>query len=277
MIIDTHTHFYDPTRPQGVPWPSAEDEFLYRRILPADYRKEAGPEGVTGTIIVEASAWVEDNQWLLDLAVHDSFILGLVGHLRPSSEDFEQNLKRFAANPMFLGLRLGVGARDDAGYAAALEQLVAHDLELDLGAYPASMGDVAFWAARFPKLRIVLNHLVHVAVTGGMPDPVWIEGLRPLQQHANVFCKVSALVELAEVRPAPADLAYYTPTLDALWNSFGEERLVYGSNWPVSQRFASYAAVQGLAWRYFEKKGVHVLERVFWKNSLAAYKWPNCG
>ena len=71
MIIDTHTHFYDPTRPQGVPWPPKENQLLYRTVLPADAQALAAPVGVTGTVVVEASAWLEDNQWILDLAAND--------------------------------------------------------------------------------------------------------------------------------------------------------------------------------------------------------------
>ena len=78
MIIDTHTHFYDPTRPQGVPWPGPDEELLYRRVLPEDHRALAAPEGVTGTVVVEASAWLEDNQWILDLAAQTPWIVGLV-------------------------------------------------------------------------------------------------------------------------------------------------------------------------------------------------------
>src|SRR3954463_3661175 len=72
-IIDTHTHFYDPTRPQGVPWPGKGDKKLYRPVLPSEYKQLAKPFGVVGTIVVEASPWVEDNQWLLDLAAKEPF------------------------------------------------------------------------------------------------------------------------------------------------------------------------------------------------------------
>src|SRR2546422_9274246 len=65
-IIDTHTHFYDPTRPQGVPWPPKSETMLYRPVLPEEFVSKAKPLGVTGTIKVEASAWLEDNQWVLD-------------------------------------------------------------------------------------------------------------------------------------------------------------------------------------------------------------------
>ncbi|NQW48839.1 MAG: amidohydrolase, partial [Planctomycetes bacterium] len=65
-VIDTHTHFYDPARPSGVAWPGKDDATLYRTMLPPDWQKVANPSGVTGTIVVEASPLVEDNQWLID-------------------------------------------------------------------------------------------------------------------------------------------------------------------------------------------------------------------
>ena len=71
MIIDTHTHFYDPTRPEGVPWPNPDDDVLYRRVMPDDYKALAVPEGATGTVVVEASKWLDDNQWILDLAADE--------------------------------------------------------------------------------------------------------------------------------------------------------------------------------------------------------------
>src|SRR5947207_2838481 len=54
-LIDTHTHFYDPTRAQGVPWPPRDDQLLYRKVLPKDYRALPVPKPVTGTLVVEAS------------------------------------------------------------------------------------------------------------------------------------------------------------------------------------------------------------------------------
>lgn len=106
-IIDTHTHFYDPSRPQGVPWPPKDDSVLYRRVLPRDFRTLAEPLGITGTVVVEASPWEEDNQWILDLAAQDPFLLGLVGHLKPGRPEFRDQLIRFAAHRRFRGIRTG--------------------------------------------------------------------------------------------------------------------------------------------------------------------------
>src|SRR4051812_48064042 len=82
-VIDTHTHFYDPTRPQGVPWPPKTDAALYRPVYPDEFKAIAKPLGVTGTVVVEASPWLEDNQWLLDLAARDTFLLGIIGNVIP--------------------------------------------------------------------------------------------------------------------------------------------------------------------------------------------------
>jgi hypothetical protein len=107
--IDTHTHFYDPRRTLGVPWPSRDDPFLYRPVLPPEYRKLSQPLGVVGTVVVEASSWLEDNQWLLDLAESDPFLVGIVGQLAPGTPGFQKHLERFAANRLFRGIRIGGG------------------------------------------------------------------------------------------------------------------------------------------------------------------------
>ena len=272
MIIDTHTHFYDPTRSEGVPWPGPEDAFLYRRIMPEDYKALAVPQGVSGTVVVEASGWVEDNQWILDLAERNPFLMGLVGHLEPPDPNFEENLRRFSANPLFRGLRIGVSDWSGERYLGACEQLEGADLSLDLHIGGSQLHEAAEWARRFPALRIILNHVALVPITGGQPSSEWVEGIRAIARWPNVFCKVSGMVELSGQSPAPDELKYYSPTVDVLWHAFGVNRLVYGSNWPVSWRFADYATVQRLTMAYFEQKGVESIEKVMGRNSIDAYR-----
>lgn len=280
MIIDTHTHFYDPTRPEGVPWPSPEDELLYRRVLPEHHKALAVPEGVRGTVVVEASKWAEDNQWILDLAANEPFIVGFVGHLELDWVDFETYLDRFATNPLFRGIRLRGTDIDQAGgngNFSRIEMLAAKDLELDLLLGAEGLSDVASLAEQIPDLRIVINHVAHVKIDGNAPEAFWAEGIQKAAACPNVYMKVSGLVERAQDKPVPADVAYYTPTLDVLWNAFGEDRLVYGSNWPVSARFADYATVQHIVAEYFNAKGDAIAEKYFWKNGMAAYKWLDRG
>src|SRR5688572_22421280 len=86
-VVDTHTHFYDPTRPQGVPWPGKGTP-LDRRVLPPAWAAVASPVGVTETVVVEASPWLDDNVWILELAAREKSIVGFVGNLPPHDPDF---------------------------------------------------------------------------------------------------------------------------------------------------------------------------------------------
>lgn len=276
MIIDAHAHFYDPTRPQGAPWPNPNDEFLYRTVLPKHFKEVAVPAGITGTIVVEASEWVEDNAWVLDIAEGEPFIVGVVGNLEPGSEGFGQNLDRFAANPLFLGIRLRGSIVDqiaDATVAADLMKLAEKGLEADLLTRPEHLPATADLALRLPELRIVVNHVAGVPIDGEAPEPAWVDGIRAVAEHGNVFCKVSGLGSMTRQMPAPTDPAFYVPTLDVLWEAFGEDRLIYGSDWPVSARAMEYATVKRVVADYFTAKGEDAAEKYFWRNSEVAYRW----
>lgn len=253
-IIDTHTHFYDPSRPQGAPWPPKTDPLLYRTVLPADWRKVASPHGVTGTVVVEASAWVEDNQWILDLAKQDKSLVGLVGHLEPAAADFAANLERFQVNKLFLGIRLGAKAIADClakpALLAKVKLLADANLVLDAIGQPEVLEQVTRLSDKIPALRIVIDHLPY------NPPKIVAE----LSMRPRVYAKVSGGLPSKEA-------------LDELWQVFGEERLIYGSNWPVSDRVAPYGAIFKHVQAYFAGKGRAALEKYFWKNSQIAYLW----
>jgi predicted TIM-barrel fold metal-dependent hydrolase len=268
-IIDTHTHFYDPTRPQGVPWPGKNDVALYRPILPDEFRKLAEPHGVAGTIVVEASPWVEDNQWLLDLAEKTKYIVGVVGQLDPAAESFEKYILRFARNPLYRGIRISHGALPNGLKGNLVERcklLIDHDLELDVNGGPDMPAQVAILAEKLPGLRIVINHCANVGIDGKATPTKWREGMAAAARRSNVFCKVSAL-------PAAMRVDHYRPVLDALWTLFGEDRLLFGSNWPVSNRGEQFGAVLGFVHEYFAEKGVAATKKFFHNNSQVAYAW----
>ena len=277
MIIDTHTHFYDPTRAAGVPWPPKEDRLLYRKVMPADYQALPQPRQVNGTVVVEASPWLEDNQWILDLAATDPFILGFVGHLPATSNEFPAHLDRFGASPLFRGIRISGNQLRDAFDAILpnLRRLAERGLALDLLGNPDMLPLAARLAQTLPGLRIMIDHLANVRIDGRSPPSAWSSGVQAVSRHPNVFCKLSGLVEGTGKtdRNAPVEIDFYRPVLDAAWKGFGEDRLVYGSNWPVSERFASCATVQSLVATYFGSKGREQVDKVFWRNAKAFYRW----
>lgn len=279
-VIDTHTHFYDPTRKEGIPWPGKDDKTLYRPVLPAEYQALTKPWHVTGTVIVEASSRVEDNQWILDLADGNPFIKGLVGNLSPGTPDFEKHVTRFARHPRFLGIRISHAAvkvgLSDRAFLADIQRLVDHDLELDINGGPDMLPDIARLAKAIPALRIVINHVANVRIDGQAPPAEWRAGMEACAAAEKVFCKVSALVEGArrDDKTAPEEVDYYVPVLDAVWSCFGADRLIYGSNWPVSAIYAPYSQVHRIVREYFQGKGRAAYEKYFWKNALNAYRWP---
>jgi len=276
-IIDCHTHFYDPTRPQGVPWPGKNETQLYRRVLPKDYQRLATPLGVTGTVVVEASAWLEDNQWILDLAHDELFIKGFVGHLNPGDVEFPKQVKRFARHALFRGIRVSgaeVKRLNDLDRLYDLCLLAEHDLSLDVNGGVDSLPTVAAVARAVPSLSIVIDHVANVRLDGQAPPHAWLEGMRQAAEQRNVFCKVSGLVEGSGRRndQAPRDLNFYRPVLDHVWRLFAPDRVIYGSNWPVSELFANFATVHSLVKSYcVEREGD--CDRFFADNARAAYKW----
>ncbi|MCA8983544.1 MAG: amidohydrolase [Planctomycetaceae bacterium] len=276
-IIDCHTHFYDPARPEGVPWPPRQSP-LYRTVLPRHLRELKMYRPVTGTVVVEASPWIEDNQWLLDLAQKDPFIVGIVGNLLPTDAEFPRNLLRFAASPLYRGIRISAGvlqellAKEDWG---RLKFLAEKNLTLDVNGGPETPAVLARLAEKLPDLKIVLNHIGNVAITAAPPPGTWVEGIQAAAKHKNVCTKISALVEGAsrDGRPAPADLEFYRPYLDVVWHAFGDQRVIYGSNWPVSDRGADYYTVQKLALDYAGEYGKQALKRFCSENARQVYGW----
>ena len=280
-IIDTHTHFYDPTRPEGIPWPAKTDSLLYRKVLPAEFKTVTKPYGVVGTIIVEASPWVEDNQWLLDLAANDPFIVGIVGNLTPGEEQFAAHLQRFKRNTAFRGIRLGSGQLahgiDRPEFLKDIQRLIEADLEVDLLGGPDMLPLVAQLAKQFPQLRIVINHLANVKIDGNEPPEEWKRGVLATSKHPNVFMKVSATVENGRIdgRKASSDVSFYRPTLRTVWNAFGEDRLIFGSDWPCSDVGGDYGQIVNIVKDFFADFGIDASKKFFSTIAQAAYRWPS--
>jgi predicted TIM-barrel fold metal-dependent hydrolase len=276
-IIDCHAHFYDPSRPEGVPWPP-KGSFLDRTVLPRHLREQKQYRPVTGTVVVEASVRVEDNAWLLEIARDDPFIVGIVGRLHPGQPGFGSNLKRFTQNPLFRGIRVQAQLLKtllQQNNLNDLKRLADNDLSLDVNAPPELLPVASQLAEALPDLRIVLNHIGNVRITRDGPGEDWKANITALAAHPNAFSKLSALVEGA-ARPgekAPTDLDFYRPYIDVVWNAFGNGRMIYGSNWPVCERAADYYTVERLALEYAAEKGPDVLRDFCAGNAGRAYKW----
>jgi predicted TIM-barrel fold metal-dependent hydrolase len=165
----------------------------------------------------------------------------------------------------------------DPAFARHLGLLTDHGLALDIKGLGDFAGAVRL-ARAYPGLRIVVDHVGNVRDPQA-PDLAWREGMRRLGAEPNVYCKLSGLVETMKTPHggAPTDVATYRPTLDHVTASFGPTRVLYGSNWPVSDKGARYADVFGLVADYYAERSAEERERFFWRNSLEAYRWISRG
>ena len=280
-IIDCHIHLFDTTRPQGVPWPDKKDTVLYKPANMDRYRKLIAGLGIVGAIEVEASPWFDDNQWVLDIAAKDKMIVGHVGDLEPDKPAFREQLDRFHKNPLFRGIRYGNlwgrSLHDELAkpeFIAGLKALAQADLEMDTAnPDPALLADILRLSDRVPTLRIVIDHVPRMDHPKEAPALRALQGdLRELGKRKQVYIKVSGVLRRVDGR-VPEDPKFYRDRLDQLWDIFGEDRLVYGSDWPNSDLWAEYPKGLRVVREYFMSKGTAAAEKYFWKNSVAAYRW----
>lgn len=278
-VIDTHIHLFDPGRPQGIPWPSKDDEVLYKPALPRRYREVTRGLGITGAIELECSPWLEDNQWVLDAAAAEPLIVGMVGDIEPGKPEFREQLERFHRNPLFLGIRCGnLWGRDLSAdvlrpaFISDLRVLAAAGLTLDTAnPDPALLAAAVRLSDEVPDLRIVIDHLPQLA-PGAWKENSVQDSLRALGQRPQVYAKISEVLRAVDGALC-RDVNLYRAMLDEIWEIFGDDRLVYGSDWPNCDHIATLPEGLALVGEYAATRGAAAAEKLFWKNSLAAYRW----
>jgi len=248
MHIDSHQHFWIYSAAE-YPWIGPGMERIARSFLPADLAATAGPEGVGGSVAVQARQSLEESRWLLELAAADPFVRGVVGWVDLRSPDVVRDLEPLAADAKFIGVRHVVQDEPDprfllgADFVRGLRILPRFGLTYDLLLYPPQLPAAVELAALLPEQSFVLDHLAKPRVkTGEIAE--WRRDIEALARHPNVCCKLSGLVTEAAWRAwKPAE---FTPYLDVAIAAFGPERLMFGSDWPVCLVAAEYAEVAGL-------------------------------
>ncbi len=242
-IIDTHIHLFDPRRPQGIPWPPKDDTKLYKPALPERYLKVTEGQNVVGAIEVEASPWLEDNQWVLDIAAKAPVIVGTVGDLEPEKPDFRKHLERFHRNPLFRGIRCGnLWGRDfsrqlgNPDFVHGLKELAAAGLEMDTAnPSPELIAAVVRLTDLVPSLRVVIDHLPQMQEPTDPKVKKEVEAhLQELGKRPQVYVKVSEVLRRvngrlahgprflqAKARPPVGDLWRRPPDL---WQRLAQQR-----------------------------------------------------
>jgi L-fuconolactonase len=280
-ILDTHIHLFDPTRPGGVPWPTKADSVLFKPALPSHYEALSKPFGVIGAIAIEASPLASDNDWLLNLVARHPIIVGIIGDLVPGSPSYTSDLNRLHDNPLFLGIRYGnlwnrdlAADLDKPNFLDGLKALAQASVVFEsANPNPSLIAAILKVAEQVPNLRIVIDHLPHAPIpTEKSAREAYNANLRELAHHPGVFIKLSEIPEVANGQII-TDPHHYQGPLDAIWDIFGEDQILFGSDWPNSDTTAPFTHTLSIVRNYIATKSTVAQQKYFFHNSLAAYHW----
>jgi L-fuconolactonase len=272
MKIDSHQHFwiYDA---QQYPWIPGGSQ-LQRNWLPADLECEQAQLGLEGSIAVQARQTVEESWWLLQLADRHSIIKGVVGWVDLRSKQIDEQLEALAKHPKFVGVRHVVQDEPDdrfllgEDFIRGLARLPFYKLTYDLLIFPRQLPAAIELVAQFPDQPFVLDHIAKPLIREGKISP-WREQIRELAQAANVWCKVSGMITEANHQHWSAD--DFKPYLDVVFECFGVDRLMFGSDWPVCLLSGNYEAVFALVRDYAAGLTENDREKLFGANAARFY------
>lgn len=241
-MIDAHCHFWR-LHHNDCTWPPPELAAIHRDFLPIDWRREADAVGVDAAIVVQSQPSVRDTAWLLELASGDPRIAGVVGWVDMAAPDAPAQVAALAAHPKLCGLRpmLQNLADDDWILSSALTPAIAamrtHDLCFDALVATRHLPCLLRFAERHADLRIVIDHAAKPDIANDQRGPWW-GSVAKLAALPNVFCKLSGLLTEAGGRCSTDALR---PYVEHLLGTFGPDRLLWGSDWPVLNLAGDYA------------------------------------
>lgn len=277
-LVDTHVHLWDPGRLR-YSW-LANAPALNRRQGIDEFRQACGEVAVAKIVFVQcecdpAQSFAEAD-WVSGLAATDPRVCGIVAQAAlENGEAVEPALARLAANPRVKGIRrLIQEEKDDAfcvrpEFVRGVRLLSRHGLSFDLCVYHRQLANVIRLARQCPDVRFVLDHIGKPDIKAGRLDP-WRAELRELSQLDNVWCKLSGLVTEADWKAwTPADLR---PYLEHVVDCFGVERVMFGSDWPVSTQATSYARWVAVLDNAFRGCSADELHSIYVRNAEAFYR-----
>jgi predicted TIM-barrel fold metal-dependent hydrolase len=282
QIIDAHIHLFDGTRPQGATYMgSAAYRALSKTSLPNLYGPLARPTGIVGAIIVESSAWVEDNLWYLEVAQTDPMIVGVSGRLDPYKPEFGEYLERYHKNPLYRAIRAsrfytntnGKVTLDDVA-VSNLKLLAQADLAQDTAnpSMPLMTANVML-ADAIPNARIIMDHLPSFDPT---PEnrADYEAVVKAMAARPNIFVKLSEVYHpRADTRQVVDEYMPLRDRLEFIFGVFGEDRVIFGTDYPNSYGVATLSEEVAVMKKFFATKTRAQAEKYFWRNAARVYKY----
>ena len=273
MKVDSHQHFwrYDALRDA---WITDSMAVLKRDFLPEDLAAEISANGIDASIAVQADQSENETMFLLDLAGKNERIAGVVGWVDLLSPRVGARLEHFSHSSKLRGFRHIAQSEPDGRFLAGepfvkgVAQLRTFGFTYDILIYPKQLPAAIELVARLPEQRFVVDHLAKPEIKSGKTTP-WAAQMKEIAQNKNVFCKLSGMVTEADWNRWKTE--DFKPYLDAVFDAFGAERLMFGSDWPVCLLAATYRQVKQLIEGYVKEFSRSDRDKIFGGNAARFY------
>ena len=244
MRIDSHQHFwkFDPVRHS---WIDSSMQNIAKDFLPKDLKPLLETNLMDGCIAVQADQSETETQFLLRLAEENSFIKGVVGWVDLSAEDLSKRLEVFSKNPLFKGVRHVLQAEKKGfmlkdQFLRGISELKNFNLTYDILIYPNQLEEARLLIEKNPDQPFVLDHLAKPYIKQ-QKIKNWASDIKELAKYKNVYCKLSGIVTEADWNHWQFE--NFKKYLSVAFDTFGSDRLMFGSDWPVCLLAGSYEHV----------------------------------
>ena len=241
-MIDAHFHSWLLSR-ADYGWLTPALPEIYRDVSIADWQAQAAPYGVKAGVLVQAAPTEAETQWLLSQAQQHPAVLGVVGWADLLAPDAPARIRALAASPKLKGLRPMLQDIADpdwilqAALAPALQTMSDLGLVLDALIKPLHLPRLLTLAARYPALKLVIDHAAKPDIAAGQWEP-WASDLAEVASQTQAVCKISGLLTEAGPKPHPDAARRWAAHVLQV---FGEDRVMWGSDWPVLELAGSYS------------------------------------
>jgi len=284
-VVDSHIHLFDTRRPQGIPWPEPGD-VRFHPSLPEHYGPLAASHRIQRAIVIEASPWYDDNLWLsriiqgarTGLINNGVEMAGFVGNLDLRDMSPCQRLGELLQLPHFLGIRYGnLWGRDPLNdlqrphCVAALRTLAAGGYAFDsANPDPKLIKALLHATDAVPDLTVIVDHLPNANVPE-KERTSYEHDLLELADRPTVFAKLSEIPKQVDGK-TNLDVTGYQTRFDDLFDCFGEDRVMFGSDWPNSNALASFDNTVTLTKQLMLQRTREACRKFFADNAERAYK-----
>ncbi len=273
MRIDSHQHFwkFDPVRDS---WIDSSMQKIARDFLPQDLKPLLSQSQMEGCVAVQADQSETETQFLLDLARKNTFIKGVIGWVDLRADDLSERLDFFSKNPLFKGVRHILQAEKEGfmmqdSFLRGIRQLKNFNLTYDLLVFPHQLEEAIALVKKNPDQLFVLDHLAKPYIKDQKIED-WAKHIKVLAKHKNVYCKLSGMVTEADWNHWRAqDFEKY---LSVALETFGSDRLMFGSDWPVCLLAGSYQHVVQIIELFVKKLKPVEQNKIMGENARSFYK-----